>query len=132
MEIKYLIGILMVVVFLSGCSQVQTSEKSDSKNNLFYDSAAEVSSSTDSNVGEEYDVEIIGVWFEPSEIVINKGDTVTWQNMDDDKEYLLNSDGFNSPVIRGQQVFSYKFTETGVYEYQDVKHANLEGKIIVN
>lgn len=75
--------------------------------------------------------------FYPDTLVVKKGTTVTWVNMDPvshtvtagthDKPTGL----FTSELLGHMESFSYKFTEPGTYVYHCDPHPYMTGKIIV-
>ena len=70
--------------------------------------------------------------FDPETITINKGDTVTWINMDD-RYHLINSrsgDDFRSDRLGEGETFSFTFEKSGTVEYIDGVFG-LKGTIIV-
>ena len=73
----------------------------------------------------------------PSKITINPGETVYWKNQDaafhsvtsgfyDDPDGL-----FDSELLDPEDIFSYKFTEEGIYDYYCTLHPWMKGIILV-
>ena len=73
----------------------------------------------------------------PSKITIKPGETVYWQNQDaafhsvtsgfyDDPDGL-----FDSELLDPEDIFSYKFTEEGIYDYYCTLHPWMKGIILV-
>ena len=118
--------ILSLVALLTGCTQQNGSEEEPAAS-VEIDPAEPV----------ERQVVIRSLSFEPEDITVKKGDTITWQNLDktdeynETREYKLESDSFSSPVLKEAQIFSYTFNYKGTYKYYDSKHANLNGKVVV-
>jgi plastocyanin len=84
--------------------------------------------STDSN----------GITYDPKDVSITPGSTITWTN-NDDKPHTITSgsaqvgpDGkFDSGLIQPGQTFSHTFTDTGTYSYFDQPSPWLSGSITV-
>jgi plastocyanin len=73
----------------------------------------------------------------PSKITIKPGETVYWKNQDaafhsvtsgfyDDPDGL-----FDSELLDPEDIFSYKFTEEGIYDYYCTLHPWMKGIILV-
>ena len=73
----------------------------------------------------------------PSKIMIKPGETVYWQNQDaafhsvtsgfyDDPDGL-----FDSELLDPEDIFSYKFTEEGIYDYYCTLHPWMKGAVLV-
>jgi Plastocyanin len=68
--------------------------------------------------------------FNPSEIIINKGETITWINNDSAIHNVV-GDAFKSGNIAKGQQFSYTFNETGTFSYVCTYHPGMTGKVTV-
>jgi plastocyanin len=78
------------------------------------------------------DVSIQDFTFIPSEIRISVGDTITWTNNDNTDHTVLANDGsFSSEVLQTGHQFSFKFEESGTFEYICGIHPTMQGTIIV-
>jgi amicyanin len=77
-------------------------------------------------------VEIKGLAFNPDNITIAKGTTVTWINRDS-VEHTVTGDGndLDSPILSQGQTYNFTFNETGTFEYQCHIHPTMKGKVIV-
>lgn len=73
--------------------------------------------------------------FAPGDITVKKDTTVTWTNKDvagvtiteyDDKS------GPSSEVVRQDQTYSYKFTQTGLFHYHNSLDPNMNGTVTVS
>lgn len=80
-------------------------------------------------------------YFEPAQLTVKSGDTVTWVNAQDDIHEVMSEsvpDGaetFESPTMeKKDQKWSYTFTHSGTYKYHCHPHAALKmfGTIIVD
>ena len=73
---------------------------------------------------------IKGGEFQPSEITISKGESVTWINQDN-TNHRINGADFMSPIIYPGGSYTHKFTDEGTYVYSCEFHPEMSGKIIV-
>jgi plastocyanin len=65
-------------------------------------------------------VSITRVGFVPSAVTVNAGDVVVWTNADTRNRQVVSQDaGFASPVLGPTQTFSFTFTKTGRFRYED-------------
>ena len=79
-----------------------------------------------------------GSCFSPCQVIILKGDTITWRNQDSIVHMVTSGSGnhgpdglFSSSFIQPQQTFSHKFEKIGSFVYYDPLHPYTEGVIIV-
>ena len=68
--------------------------------------------------------------FQPVSATVLKGSSVRWVNQDYAKHRVTGVD-FISDVLSHGQSYSFKFTETGIYEYADEFNPGLKGRIVV-
>ena len=68
--------------------------------------------------------------FNPAQLTIKVGTTVTWTN-DDQPPHQIKSDSFNSGILNTGDSFSYKFNQPGTYSYSCAIHPSMTGTIIV-
>ena len=76
--------------------------------------------------------------YDPSGMLVQKGDSVKWINHDTAAHTVTSgnpTDGpdglFNSGHIMGNYDYSFKFTETGNYDYFCILHPWMQGNIVV-
>jgi len=97
---------------------------------------------------EEYTVKMVSDWdngkyyFEPKELTIKSGDTVTWLNVTEDMHNAVSdsvpkgAENFESPMLEEvDQKWSYTFNKgSGTYSYHCHPHAamGMRGSIIVD
>ncbi len=137
--------LILLMVFVSACAQqpqavqptqtaeqpaAEPQEEETSESMDQADDAMENEAKTASS-----DVRIVGkAGFDPMEITINAGDSLTWIN-DDKKELTLTifKKGkwyLNSNVIEPGQSFEQEFKEAGEYDYWTLAYG-VKGKITV-
>jgi amicyanin len=68
--------------------------------------------------------------FQPDQVTINKGDTVTWTNMDPVLHDVKFKDA-SSPDLKKGETYSRTFKEAGTYDYMCNIHPYMKGKVIV-
>jgi len=75
--------------------------------------------------------------FNPSELTINKGETVTWINNESTPHDIKGSaiqdskNSFQSAILNKGQDYSFTFSDSGTYDYICGIHPAMKGKIIV-
>lgn len=75
-------------------------------------------------------VEIRNFAFNPGEVSIAPGDTVTWTNLDPAKHDVdFGTD--KSPLLSKGETYSRTFSQPGVYEYNCDVHPAMKGRVVV-
>jgi plastocyanin len=70
--------------------------------------------------------------YDPQEITVKVGDTVTWVNQDAPKHDVVADNGeFESSLFDKGQSFSYTFTKAGTYPYHCSIHPGMTGTVTV-
>jgi len=68
--------------------------------------------------------------FEPAVIIINKGETVKWINMDA-TPHTATGDGFDSGTLVKGATYEHTFNQEGTVNYICSYHPNMKGQIVV-
>ncbi len=78
-------------------------------------------------------VTIQGFAFNPETLVINKGETVVWTNMDGVRHTVTSAEGdkLNSDPLARMETYSHTFDEPGEFDYFCAPHPRMTGRIIV-
>ena len=77
-------------------------------------------------------VTIRGFAFEPANITIKAGDTITWVNADDARHSAWDlNDQFDTGLLSKGQSASLTFTKPGTFSYRCRPHANMRGTITI-
>ena len=77
------------------------------------------------------DIEIFASAFNPLTLKIVNGTTVRWTNKDS-ATYVITGKGFKSPELNKRDNWSYRFNDTGTFEYSCSIHETMpRGTIIV-
>jgi plastocyanin len=77
-------------------------------------------------------VKIAGFAFDPTNVTIKTGATVTWTNQDTAKHTVVADDNsFTSGDLNQGDVFSFTFSQSGTFTYHCGVHSNMKGTIIV-
>jgi plastocyanin len=79
---------------------------------------------------QTYTVSIQGFAFNPANLTINQGDTVTWTNQDS-AAHQIKETTFQSDMLATGQSYSHTFTTAGVYSYYCTVHPSMTGQITV-
>src|SRR4051812_42540045 len=70
--------------------------------------------------------------FEPQQIAVTPGTTVTWVNNDDIPHAIVDTrKSFRSKALDTEDSFSFTFMNAGDYEYFCSLHPHMTGKVIV-
>lgn len=78
------------------------------------------------------DVKIDNFTFDPPEMTVKSGATVTWTNQDDIPHTVVAKEHqFRSKALDTDDKYSFTFTTPGVYEYFCSLHPHMVGKIVV-
>ncbi len=77
------------------------------------------------------DVEIFASTFNPLTLNVVNGTTVRWTNKDS-ATYVITGKGFKSPELNKRDNWSYRFNDTGTFEYNCSIHTTMpHGTIVV-
>ncbi|MHC1760108.1 MAG: cupredoxin family copper-binding protein [Negativicutes bacterium] len=68
--------------------------------------------------------------FQPAEITIRKGETVTWINQDSVR-HTATGKYFDSGLLSKGQSFAQTFNEAGTFDYICTPHPNMKGRVLV-
>ena len=81
---------------------------------------------------QEISVSIENMLFDPAEVTIAPGTTVTWLNKDVMPHTAVdNNKSFRSKILAKGDKFSFTFTTPGDYNYICSVHPNMKGRVIV-
>jgi plastocyanin len=70
--------------------------------------------------------------YDPQQVAVKVGDTVTWVNQDAPQHDVVADNGeFKSQLFDKGQSFSYTFTKAGTYPYHCSIHPGMTGTVIV-
>jgi plastocyanin len=81
--------------------------------------------------GKEHMVVIESMKFEPKELTVKKGDTITWINKDFFPHTATSLKNFNSKGIPAGKSWSYKAMTPGNFQYKCLFHPPMKGTLIV-
>lgn len=115
-----IIGIVIAVLII-GAIAISLIYKSPKENSP----ANQISTSTN--------IEIKNFAFNPNEVKIKKGETLTWTNYDS-TPHTVTSDSrneLNSETLNKGDKYSHTFSEIGTFDYHCNFHTGMKGKVIV-
>jgi plastocyanin len=80
---------------------------------------------------EDMEVHIDNFTFQPAELTVKSGTTVTWTNRDDIPHTIVSAGKFRSKTLDTDNTFSFTFTTAGDYKYFCSLHPHMTGLIKV-
>jgi amicyanin len=80
---------------------------------------------------EEVSVKIGNFTFNPPQVMVKAGATVTWTNDDDIPHTVVAPPNVRSKPLDSDQKFSFTFTTPGTYKYFCSLHPHMTGTIVV-
>ena len=85
---------------------------------------------TSTNVTDKNTVNIQNFSFQPSNIIVKKGETVTWVNKDS-ATHNIKGDNFTSGSLGNGATYKNTFNVTGVFNYICSVHPSMKGTVTV-
>ena len=131
--------LLLILTLLIGCSNTQENASPDARD-LPSATAAPPTIDDRLNVipaleaaGNTFDIKISGFAFNPAELTINKGDSVSWKNLDTAPHLVLSDTGneIASQELPLNGVYTNRFDTSDTFEYYCSIHPSMKGKIQV-
>ena len=80
---------------------------------------------------EDTTVNIDNFTFEPKELKVKVGTTVTWKNRDDIPHTVVSAGKFRSKTMDTDDTYSFTFTAAGDYKYFCSLHPHMTGVVKV-
>ena len=80
---------------------------------------------------DDMEVHIDNFTFQPVEMTVKVGQTVTWTNRDDIPHTVVSAGKFRSKTLDTDDKFSFTFTNAGDYKYFCSLHPHMPGMIKV-
>ena len=80
---------------------------------------------------EDVNVMIDNFTFEPQQLTVKVGTTVTWKNRDDIPHTVVSAGKFRSKTMDTEDSYSFTFTAAGDYKYFCSLHPHMTGTIKV-
>ncbi len=80
---------------------------------------------------DDMEVHIDNFTFQPAELTVKTGTTVTWTNRDDIPHTVVSAGKFRSKTLDTDDKFSFTFTNAGEYKYFCSLHPHMTGRIRV-
>lgn len=138
MKAIILIGILVLSVFLIGCSKTETTSITSTGVSANQKTSAQTTA-PNAGLPMEAEVKIYDSGFRPQEVTIAKGGKVRWINFAS-KDHTITGRTFPMPTSTSPQTstrlatgqsWEKVFDEEGFFPYTDMYDDNLQGKVIV-
>jgi plastocyanin len=122
----------MILAPLAGCTSSDDGTDTVTNNNSTDDGNSGGTGGTGGTDPTTHSVDINGFAFNPSQLTIAVGDTVTWTNSDSTSHTATADDGtFDSGNLANGDTFSFTFTEAGTFSYTCSYHSSMTGSITV-
>ena len=86
---------------------------------------------TDRALAEDTAVHIDNFVFEPKQLTVKVGTTVTWTNRDDIPHTVVCAGKFRSKTMDTDGTFTFTFTTAGEYKYFCSLHPHMQGVVKV-
>ena len=86
---------------------------------------------TDRALAEDTAVHIDNFVFEPQQLAVKMGTTVTWTNRDDIPHTVVCAGKFRSKTMDTDGTFTFTFTTAGEYKYFCSLHPHMQGVVKV-
>lgn len=102
--------VIMLIIGISGCGPAENEEPTTPP--------------------DENTVIIEDYKYNPEEITIKSGETITWINKDSVR-HTATGDSFDSGLFGKDESFQQKFDESGTYDYICTPHPYMKAKVIV-
>lgn len=121
---------VFVIIALAGCGDNATGPGIGNGN-------GENGNGNGNDVPGENEVWMVGQSFTPSNLEVEVGTTVTWENRSSETHTVTSgSDGshdeiFDSGSVPPGEDYSFTFDETGTFDYFCIPHPNMTGTITV-
>jgi plastocyanin len=80
---------------------------------------------------EESEIHIDNFTFEPKELTVKVGTTVTWKNRDDIPHTVVSAGKFRSKPLDTDDSFAFTFAAAGEYKYFCSLHPHMTGMVKV-
>jgi plastocyanin len=80
---------------------------------------------------DETNVTIDNFTFQPAQLTVKVGTTVTWKNHDDIPHAIVSAGKFRSKTLDTDDSYSFTFTAAGDYKYFCSLHPHMTGTITV-
>jgi plastocyanin len=116
---------IIVSLFLVSCAAPAAATQAPAQ--------ADMATTVSQNSSAAFEVAMKNFSFNPGDLTIKVGTTVTWTNEDNVVHTVTSDTGlFDSGELTKGATFTYTFTEAGVYPYHCIPHhANMKGTITV-
>ncbi len=138
----WFIGVLIIVVLISGCTygpKTQTISQPTATPAMPTVTATETAgmitetatpATTPATTPAPVSVEIRDYSFNPATIPISKGTTVTWTNKGS-VQHTVTGSGFDSGNLNTGETFSWTFNKAGTFTYGCSNHPSMTGTVTV-
>ena len=115
--------LILFSVFISACSYTQAPAAQNQP----------VEAQAGNSAAAENSVIMKGFAFNPAELTVKKGTTVTWTNQDSAPHTVTSDSGseLSSATLSNGQSYSHTFNEAGTFAYHCSVHPMMKAKVVV-
>lgn len=133
---KKVIAVIAVIVIavIAWLAFGSSNKNANSPGNPANSSSSNSSSNQNTQPQATNSVTIQNFAFNPSDITVKKGTTVTWTNQDSTGHTVTESDGQTGPasqVLGSGQTYSFTFNQAGTFHYHCTIHSEMTGSVTV-
>ncbi len=132
---KFFIFVLVVAAILYGVMFFSKNIQMTNNTSAPVETINNQATSTTENTmkGETYNIDIENFTFSQKTITINKGDTITWKNIDNVPHQIQGTSlaSLKGPIMGYGLTYSYTFNDAGTYDYFCTIHPMMKGTVIV-
>lgn len=132
---KNIIIVIIIVVVIVGVGGLMLVNNANNEGNMVQEENAEQASTpTTHEISMSMMMYKESGGFSDAAIVIKKGDSITWKNMEDMTHTVTSDNGlFGSNDMNNGNMFTYTFNETGEFPYHCTYHKmmGMIGKVVV-
>jgi plastocyanin len=130
-----LILVVIVILLVGGIFFFKnTFSNADFPNNNVNSETGLINRDSNAEVGmpKTYRISISDFSYNPTSLIIKKGDIVIWTNMDDVKHTVTSDSGneLSSELFGNGESYSHTFENSGTFNYHCIPHPQMKGSII--
>jgi plastocyanin len=96
------------------------------------DGTADSTTTTEATGGGDTEVSVLNFRFEPGDVTVSVGDSVTWTNDSSSGHTTTASDGGWDQALAGGETFTLTFDTAGTFDFFCAIHPAMTGSVTVN
>jgi len=129
----WIIGVIIIIAIIIGIVAATGNDNSNKNKATSNPPPATQSQANTSQKTTAAEVSIQNMLFTPSQVTINKGQTVTWTNNDSVAHTVTSDTGseLSSETIEPGAKYNHTFNTAGSFQYHCSIHSSMRGTIVV-